>query len=66
MLRGLSRRAESGDLEALRGLHDLDRKVGLEMLRAAHGLHVQHGYSWTEIGLSCGITKQAAHGRWGV
>ena len=66
MLRGLSRRAEGGDLEALRCLQDLDRTIGLELLRAAHGLHVQHGYSWTEIGLACGVSRQAAHQRWGM
>lgn len=65
MLRALSRRAEAGDVQALVCLRDLDRTMGLEQLRAAHGLNVQHGYSWAEIGLACGISRQAAFQRWG-
>lgn len=65
MLRALSRRAEAGDVQALVCLRDLDRTMGLEQLRAAHGLNVQHGYSWAEIGLACGISRQGAFQRWG-
>jgi hypothetical protein len=65
MLRALARRAESGDLEALRVLRDLEVNVQMEQLRAARGLNVQHGYSWGEIGLAIGISRQAAHHRWG-
>lgn len=65
MMRALSRRAEAGDVQALVCLRDLDRTLGLEQLRAAHGLNVQHDYSWAEIGLACGISRQAAFQRWG-
>jgi len=65
MLRALARRAESGDLEALRVLCDLEKNIQLDQLRAARGLNIQHGYSWGEIGLAIGITRQAAHRRWG-
>lgn len=65
MVRGLSRRAEAGDLLALAELNKLDKVVALESLRAARALNVQHDVSWAEIGLALGISKRAAHGRWG-
>ena len=38
----------------------LDEAIG----QAVTGLR-QAGYSWAEIGLRLGITRQAAHQRWG-
>ncbi len=64
-IRGLSRRAESGDLQALVGLRRLDQALALETLRAVHALHVIHGYGWPEIGLASGISRQGARQRWG-
>lgn len=66
MLRALSRRAEGGDLEALIELVKLDRVLALEQLRAAHALNTMQGYSWAQIALRLGITRQSAHGRWGL
>lgn len=66
MVRAMSRRAESGDLEALRELRKLEAICTLEAFRAAHALHTSHGYSWTEIGLACGMSRQGARQRWGV
>lgn len=66
MIRGLSRRAEAGDLQVVAALRSLDQQLAQELLRAIHGLHVQHGYSWAEIGLAAGITRQAAQKRWGA
>lgn len=65
MVRSLSRRAEHGDLQAIVELRKLDAVVALETLRAVHALNVGHGYSWAEIGLAAGMTRQAAHQRWG-
>jgi DNA-directed RNA polymerase specialized sigma24 family protein len=65
MIRGLTSRAASGDLEALRHLVELDAHLHAEQLKAAHLLNKRHGYSWAEIGLGVGITKQAAYKRWG-
>jgi len=64
-LKFMARRAEAGDLQALAELRKLDQVLALETLRAAHGLHVQQGYSWTEIGLAAGLDRTAAFKRWG-
>ncbi len=66
LLRALSRRAEAGDLQVVGHLRELDTQLSLELLRAVHGLHVQHGYSWAELGLAAGISRQGAQRRWGV
>lgn len=66
MLRALARRAEAGDLQALTHLEALSKLLQDEQLRAAHGLNLAAGYSWGEIGRACGITRQAAHQRWGA
>lgn len=66
MMRALARRAELGDLEGLAELRELERTLCIEQLRAAHALSTQHGYSWAQIGLRLGISKQSAHGRWGM
>lgn len=65
LLRALSKRAEAGDLQALNELRKIDSAVALEMLRAALALNREAGYSWTEVGLAAGLSKQAAHHRWG-
>ena len=65
LLKALSKRAEGGDLQALNELRKVDSAVALEMLRAALTLNREAGYTWTEIGLAAGLSKQAAHQRWG-
>jgi hypothetical protein len=64
-IRGLGRRAEEGDLQALVGLRQLDQALALETLRAVHALHVTHGHSWAELGLAAGVSRQAAQQCWG-
>jgi hypothetical protein len=58
------RRVAAGDVEALAAMTalsaDLDQAIG----QAVTGLRA-HGYSWAEIGLRLGITRQAAQQRWG-
>jgi hypothetical protein len=65
MTRALARRAEGGDLEALRALVRCELAVILAQRQAAKALHEDHGYSWGEIGLGLAISKQAAWKRWG-
>jgi hypothetical protein len=60
-----ARRIGSGDIERLPDLlslyEDLDTAIGT----AVTGLRAC-GYSWTEIADRVGITRQAAHQRWGA
>jgi len=64
ILRAYARRVATGDIEALTRITslaaDLDDAIG----QAVTGLR-QVGYSWAEIGLRPGITRQAAQQRWG-
>ena len=64
ILAAYARRVASGDVEALARMTtlaaDLDEAIG----QAVTGLR-EFGYSWTEIGLRLGITRQAAQQRWG-
>ena len=64
VLAAYARRVASGDVEALAQMTalaaDLDTAIG----QAVTGLR-QAGYSWAEIGLRLGITRQAAQQRWG-
>ena len=64
ILAAYARRVASGDVEALGQLTavaaDLDAAIG----QAVTGLR-KFGYSWAEIVLRLGITRQAAQQRWG-
>jgi hypothetical protein len=64
ILAAYARRVASGDVEALSQMAalvtDLDEAIG----QAVTGLR-DFGYSWAEIGLRLGITRQAAQQRWG-
>jgi hypothetical protein len=59
-----SRRVAAGDVEALRDLAALSDQLDTAITDAVTGLR-RFGYSWTEIGNRLGISKQAAHQRWG-
>lgn len=65
MVRALARRTAAGDLLALRCLWDLVQLLDGEMAAGAQAANRQHGYSWSEIGATVGITRQAAWQRWG-
>jgi DNA-directed RNA polymerase specialized sigma24 family protein len=58
------RRVATGDVEALRDLINLGRDIETATDTAVAGLR-GHGYSWAEIADRLGITRQAAHQRWG-
>ena len=59
-----ARRVAIGDVEALATMTALSADLDAAITQAVVGLR-QHGYSWAEIALRLGITKQAAHQRWG-
>ncbi len=65
VIRAYSRRVASGDIDAITDMArlatDLDTAIG----HAVAGLR-KVGYSWADIGLRLGITRQAAQQRWGT
>lgn len=69
VMRGMVRRAEAGDLEAIRALADIQASVQAAMVDAAAALRTEdangHAYSWTDIGRELGMTRQAAQQRFG-
>jgi hypothetical protein len=65
VLRGYGRRIAAGDIDAITDLGGLLTEVETALSRAVSGLRDNHGYSWAEIGLRLGVTRQAVHQRWG-
>jgi hypothetical protein len=67
MLRSLVRRAGDGDLFALEALANLERASSEAVTQAARAAHDGEAhYSWTDIALELGISRQAARQRFGV
>ena len=64
VVRAYARRVATGDVEALIDLVGLSQQLDTAILQAVTGLRAC-GYSWTEISTRLGITRQAAHQRWG-
>jgi len=64
ILRTYSRRVGDGDVEALALMLGLAEDVDAAIAVAVKGLR-ERGDSWAEIGSRLGITRQAAHQRWG-
>jgi hypothetical protein len=64
ILRAYSRRIATGDVESLTHLINLADDINDAIQQAVNGLRAS-GYSWAEIGVRLGITRQAAHQRWG-
>ena len=60
----LGRRAASGDGIALGELAAVETEVRRIAGLAARALHDQERWSWSEIGLYVGISKQAAQKKW--
>jgi hypothetical protein len=63
-IRAYSRRVARGDIDALTDMTTLADGLDQAIGDAVTGLRSQ-GYSWAEIGLRLGITRQAAQQRWG-
>ena len=64
VLRAYARRIADGDIDAIVELNDLAAEVETALGKAIIALHLL-GYSWAEIGSRLGVTRQAAHQRWG-
>ncbi|HEX9032769.1 MAG TPA: hypothetical protein VF834_13080 [Streptosporangiaceae bacterium] len=65
ILRAYSRRIATGDIESLAHLISLSDDINDAIQQAVTGLRAV-GYSWAEIGIRLGITRQAAQQRWGA
>jgi hypothetical protein len=63
-IRAFGRRIASGDIDALGDAAYLSAHLDAAIKTAITGLR-KHGYSWADIGLQLGVTKQAAQQRWG-
>lgn len=63
VIRAQARRVAAGDVEELAHLLGLERELQHAIQTAINGLRAQ-GYSWADIALRIGITRQAAHQRW--
>ena len=65
VVRAYSRRVAAGDIEAVPDMVRLSNDVDAAIREAITELRARHGYSWTDIGLRLGVTRQAAQQRWG-
>jgi hypothetical protein len=64
VIRAYSRRVASGDIDAITDMAHLAADFDIAIQQAVTGLR-RTGYSWADIGLRLGITRQAAQQRWG-
>jgi hypothetical protein len=66
IFRAYARRIASGDIDALAGMVSFTADIEAIIQQVVTRLRDQHGYSWAEIGLRLGVTRQAAQQRWGT
>jgi hypothetical protein len=64
VLREYARGITAGDIESLILMAQLSDTIDASIRGAMTGLR-EHGYSCAEIGARLGVTRQAAHQRWG-
>ena len=65
-IRAYSRRVASGDIDALADMTRLATCLDQAVTEAITGLRTGAGYSWADIALRLGISRQAAQQRWGT
>jgi hypothetical protein len=65
VIRAYSRRVATGDIEAITGMANLAGYVDQAIRDAITGLRA-YGYSWADIAMRLGITRQGAQQRWGT
>ena len=64
VIRAYSRRVAAGDIEAIADMAATADEMDTAMRDAITGLR-RIGYSWADIGLRLGVSRQAAQQRWG-
>jgi hypothetical protein len=64
VIRAYSRRVAAGDIDAITAMVATAREMDTAIGDAITGLRAI-GYSWADIALRLGITRQAAQQRWG-
>ena len=64
VIRAYSRRIAAGDIEAITLMATTAREIDTAMRHAITGLRAT-GYSWADVALRLGVTRQAAQQRWG-
>ena len=64
VIRAYSRRVASGDIEAITTMAHLADDLEDATRKAITGLR-EFGYSWADIAMRLGITRQGAQQRWG-
>jgi hypothetical protein len=65
VIRAYSRRVASGDIEAITTMANLGDCLDQAIRDAITGLRTD-GYSWADIAMRLGITRQGAQQRWGT
>jgi hypothetical protein len=64
VLKAHGRRVAEGDIEGLTELVNLTRQLDEAITNAISGLRTL-GYTWADVALRLGITRQAAQQKWG-
>ena len=64
VIRAYARRVAAGDVDALADMTGLTPELDDAISQAIIGLR-KAGYSWAEIAVRLGVTRQAAQQRWG-
>ena len=65
VVRAYGRRVAAGDIDSVYDMARLADDVDAAICDAITELRAKHGYSWADIGLRLGVTRQAAHQRFG-
>jgi hypothetical protein len=65
VIRAYSRRVAAGDIEAVSTMARLADDLDQAIRQAITGLR-EYGYSWADIAMRLGITRQGAQQRWGT
>jgi hypothetical protein len=65
VIRAYSRRVAAGDIEAITTMTAIAAEMDTAIRDAITGLRSGSGYSWADIALRLGVTRQAAQQRWG-